>query len=189
MRRRILRSRGPLYVLAARRDVAEAGEQLRFTDQAAAEAFLERFLPSPSDAQALRSLAEELSHGTADADEQAAVRRVAAALVADRVRVVRRYAPIDPSAEARPREKLEKEILGAFGGGQSEALDRDWIEIKLVDEEGNAVAGERYLIVTPDGRECRGYTDSLGLARLTRIPSGQCEVSFPDLDMKAWEPA
>lgn len=187
MLRRILRSRGPLYVFAARRDVAEQGEQLHFTDQAAAEAFLHRFAPSTSDAQALRQMAAELSHGVAAQDDVAAIRCVAAALVADRLRVVRRYAPIDPSGKARPREKFEKDLLGAFEAAK-EALDRDWIEIKLVDEAGNAVAGQRYLIVTPDGRENRGYTDSLGMARLTRIPSGDCQVSFPDLDMKAWEP-
>ncbi len=187
MLRRILRSRGPLYVFAARRDVAERGEQLHFTDQAAAEAFLHRFLPSTSDAQTLRLMATELSHGVAAADDVAALRCVAAALVEDRVRVVRRYAPIDPASKAKRPDKLEKDLFEAIEAAK-ELLERDWIEIKLVDEAGNPVAGQRYSIVTPDGREHRGYTDSLGLARITRIPSGECQVSFPELDMKAWEP-
>ena len=188
MLRRILRSRGPEYVIAERREVAEGGEQLRFTDIATAEAFLHRFMPSDADARVIGSLATELRHGVAAPDRRTAVRCVAAALVADRLRVVRRYSKINMSGDAQAREKKDNELLNPFGGS-GPALDRDWIEIKLIDQEGNAVAGERYVIVTPDGRESRGYTDSLGMARLTRIPSGQCEVSFPDLDTKSWEPA
>lgn len=61
----------------------------------------------------------------------------------------------------------------------------DWIEIELFDEKGDPISGVRYLIVSPDGCEHRGRTDSLGLARMRRIPSGECMVSFlPEND--AW---
>ncbi|MBZ5709257.1 carboxypeptidase-like regulatory domain-containing protein [Nannocystis pusilla] len=57
-----------------------------------------------------------------------------------------------------------------------------WIEIRLVDDEDAVIPGQRYLVTDPGGHQHRGYTDSLGSARITRLPPGVCRVSFPDLD-------
>ena len=62
-----------------------------------------------------------------------------------------------------------------------------WIEIELVDAADHPVPDARYIIVLPDGEERWGKLDGNGLARITDIPqSGQCKVSFPDYDAKAW---
>jgi hypothetical protein len=61
-----------------------------------------------------------------------------------------------------------------------------WIEVEVVDLEDNPVFGVRYLIRLPDGSTVTGATDSKGLARYDRIPSGQCEICLPDFDRDAW---
>jgi hypothetical protein len=63
----------------------------------------------------------------------------------------------------------------------------DWIEIELLDEDGTAVPNEVYTIVLPDGSKRQGKLDARGLARIDGIPSGTCRVTFPRLDLDAWE--
>ncbi len=62
-----------------------------------------------------------------------------------------------------------------------------WIEIELVDEAGQPVAGEPFRVELPDGRVARGSLDELGLARVEGIPSGACRVTFPRRDGEAFE--
>lgn len=68
---------------------------------------------------------------------------------------------------------------------------RHWIEIELVDEEDNPVPGERYEITLPDGETvAKGTLDENGFARVDGIEDpGNCQVTFPELDREAWEPA
>ena len=63
---------------------------------------------------------------------------------------------------------------------------KHWIEIALVDEKGNPVAGQPYQIRLPNGKVVTGNLDSRGLARVEGIDPGTCKVSFPDLDESAW---
>jgi hypothetical protein len=68
------------------------------------------------------------------------------------------------------------------------SIDHDaWIEIRLVGEDGAPVSGERYRIVTPDGRHHQGVLDDRGAARVHAERSGLCQVTFPDLDEQAWQ--
>jgi hypothetical protein len=63
---------------------------------------------------------------------------------------------------------------------------RHWIEISLVDEEGNPVSGQGYKISLPNGNVLTGKLDSRGLVRVNGIDPGTCQVTFPDLDKTAW---
>jgi type VI secretion system secreted protein VgrG len=64
-----------------------------------------------------------------------------------------------------------------------------WVEIKLVDEDGNPVPGETYQITLPDGSTIAdGTLDEKGFARVDHIDPGTCKVTFPNLDKDAWEP-
>lgn len=64
----------------------------------------------------------------------------------------------------------------------------DWIEIELVGMDDSPIAGMPYEITLPDGKTVdKGTTDAKGKARLTGIPSGNCQICFPELDGKAWE--
>lgn len=66
----------------------------------------------------------------------------------------------------------------------------DWIEIELVGMDDSPIAGMPYEIVLPDGKTVdKGTLDSHGKAKLTGVPSGDCQVSFPELDQAAWEEA
>ena len=66
---------------------------------------------------------------------------------------------------------------------------KHWIEIELVDEDGNAVPGEPYRITLPDGTTVAdGTLNEKGWARVDHIDPGTCQVTFPNLDKDAWEP-
>lgn len=67
--------------------------------------------------------------------------------------------------------------------------ERHWIEIQLLDEDGKAVPGVDYVIITPDKRQHSGVTGADGVARLEDIPAGQCKISFPKLDRDTWRAA
>lgn len=64
-----------------------------------------------------------------------------------------------------------------------------WIEIELVDEEDEPVAGEKYEIKLPDGSVAKGTLDGEGFARVDGIDPGTCDITFPNLDKDAWEKA
>ena|SRR5438270_2443069 len=72
---------------------------------------------------------------------------------------------------------------------KEERAKKSWIEIKLLDEEGQPVPGERYAVTLPDGETlAEGTLDEKGFARVDGFDAGQCKVTFPDLDKSAWEP-
>jgi uncharacterized Zn-binding protein involved in type VI secretion len=64
----------------------------------------------------------------------------------------------------------------------------DWIEIELVDEEGEPIANQLYHIETEAGQIYAGHTDARGVARVEGLRPGQCRVSFPALDGGTWRP-
>jgi type VI secretion system secreted protein VgrG len=67
---------------------------------------------------------------------------------------------------------------------------KSWIEIQLNDEDGNPVPGEPYKITLPDGTTIAdGTLDNKGFARVDNIDPGTCQVTFPNLDKDAWDPA
>lgn len=66
---------------------------------------------------------------------------------------------------------------------------KTWIEIELIDDNGDPVPGEAFRIVLPDGRVVRGHLDSDGRARFGNIDPGTCEVSFPGIDAPEWDAA
>ncbi len=63
-----------------------------------------------------------------------------------------------------------------------------WIEIELVDEAGQPVPGEAYEVTAPDGKTvARGALDKNGRAHVEVDKAGTCQISFPNLDNRAWE--
>ncbi len=64
---------------------------------------------------------------------------------------------------------------------------KTWIEIELVGEDDEPIAGEKYRITLPDGTVDEGTLDTNGWARVQGIDPSTCEISFPDLDRDAWE--
>jgi hypothetical protein len=65
-----------------------------------------------------------------------------------------------------------------------------WIEIKLLDDNGDPLPGERYRVDLPDGDVAEGRLGKDGTARIEGIPSaGTCQVTFPNLDREGWNRA
>jgi hypothetical protein len=64
--------------------------------------------------------------------------------------------------------------------------DTHWIEIVLLDEVGQPLAGERFVVVKPDGSKAEGTLDANGRARLDGIDPGTCDVTFPALHERGW---
>ena len=64
-----------------------------------------------------------------------------------------------------------------------------WIGVELVDDAGQPVTGQMFEIKLPDGSYYTGTTDEKGKGKVTNIDPGSCDITFPDLDQEAWDPA
>ncbi|HBI23675.1 MAG: hypothetical protein A2Y48_01665 [Nitrospirae bacterium RIFCSPLOW2_12_42_9] len=64
-----------------------------------------------------------------------------------------------------------------------------WIEIKLIDPEGNPINGVKYRIELPNGSVKEGTLNSSGKAYIDGIDPGTCKVSFPNIDTAEWKAA
>src|SRR5262249_43562121 len=88
--------------------------------------------------------------------------------------------------------RVDRQRQDVAGGDQAAVLfwgdQLHWVEIVLVGEDHEPIPGERYWLKLPDGTIKQGELDSDCPARFEAIRSGRCEVAFPDLDEKAWEP-
>lgn len=82
---------------------------------------------------------------------------------------------------------------GGGGGSEDDEDEEDtktsWIEIEMVDEEDQPVAGMKYEVTLPDDTVAKGTLDQNGFARIEGIEPGECKITFPDLDKDAWEKA
>jgi hypothetical protein len=84
---------------------------------------------------------------------------------------------------------LTVEITVASRGGSSGETEPTWLEIVLVGEDGRGIAAQRYVVTLPGGTPRTGFLDKDGRARLDDLSPGHYQVSFPDLDGEAWQPA
>lgn len=79
-------------------------------------------------------------------------------------------------------------------GGHDELLhdvraQKTWIEIELLDMEGNPMPGEPYRLKLPDGTERRGTLDAQGRAYFGNLDPGQAEIFWEARDGDATENA
>ncbi|HYD39954.1 MAG TPA: type VI secretion system tip protein TssI/VgrG [Anaeromyxobacter sp.] len=65
--------------------------------------------------------------------------------------------------------------------------DRASIEIELLDQHGQPMANEPFRVEFPDGKVRTGTTDGSGKATVPGAKEGNCKVTFPFLDGKAWK--
>jgi hypothetical protein len=65
---------------------------------------------------------------------------------------------------------------------------KTWVKIALVDMQGKPIPNERYRITLPGSTQpVEGTLDNRGEAAHYDIDPGTCHITFPDLDMEAWE--
>jgi type VI secretion system secreted protein VgrG len=74
----------------------------------------------------------------------------------------------------------------ASGGKDGPGKKKDWIEVELVDEADQPVAGEAYRVTLPDGSIASGTLDEKGFVHIGEIDTGTCKINFPNLDRDAW---
>ncbi|HTT60516.1 MAG TPA: type VI secretion system tip protein TssI/VgrG [Bryobacteraceae bacterium] len=110
---------------------------------------------------------------------------------------------ITPGTAATPASTTLNEVTPATPGKKSAASDAPthdpndpanqdkthYIEITLVDQEGNPIAGEPFKVTLADGTTVAdGTTDEKGYARVDNIDPGTCKVTFPQRDKTVWKP-
>jgi type VI secretion system secreted protein VgrG len=98
----------------------------------------------------------------------------------------------DPADDAKPGTKttLEKQSVERKKKKPKEKDEpTSWIDLKMVDEEGNPVPGQGYEVTEADGTVHEGTLDHKGKAHVLLLKPGSCKVSFPGLDKGAWEEA
>jgi uncharacterized Zn-binding protein involved in type VI secretion len=55
---------------------------------------------------------------------------------------------------------------------------KDWFEIKLKDNDGNAIANKKYTLFLPNGEIREGKLDSNGSAKIEDVPPGEVKVKI-----------
>lgn len=177
---RPLVSRGVTVELAGSDRPEPAGDRLEFPDLRAARAFLAPIAADAFQLPELRRIAADLAPGAPLREVDEVTARVAAALVDRRValhRVETSFLSADPYT---PPERKD----GA-GEGDEVAAELEWIEVRLLDEDGVGIANQKCVVVAPDAERHNAYTDSLGTTRINAIPRGACKVLYPELDVAA----
>ena len=76
---------------------------------------------------------------------------------------------------------------GSTSSSSAVSQSTSWIEIKLIDQDGNPVPGEEFSVQLPDGSPFDGYLDDQGFYRLEGIDPGTCQVTFPNFDTQDWK--
>lgn len=102
----------------------------------------------------------------------------------------------DPGQMAEIKAEQIETKSGKYGSEQvkpfkpPEEEESTWLKLKLVDEEGNPVPGEKYRILTQKNNVFTGTLDEKGCAHIVGLSENEkYEVTFPDLDEEQWEKA
>jgi len=74
---------------------------------------------------------------------------------------------------------------GTGTGTTAKEPDLTWIEIQIVDEDGQPLVGETYEFSKTDGAVAKGSTSGAAL-RGDQIPPGKCKLKLPDLHKNGW---
>jgi hypothetical protein len=177
--RTTIRTRSGVY------EILQKGDSLlSFRDVGQALSFLREFASDPAQMVHLRRLLAGTAFGEVDRLEDPEVlEQLAPRLVAGRIMILKSGLR---SAVSTQETLAEEEVLTSEKKTPVQKKTH-WIEIKLIDTEGNPIAGERYRIRLPDGAVEEGYLDSFGHAEYNNINPGTCQVTFPDLDADVWE--
>ncbi len=88
---------------------------------------------------------------------------------------------------AAARKRLPVKTSSESASRPEPVVALTFVEIELVDMQGQPVAGEFYVIALPNGTQHSGVLDELGRARVDGLDPGNCQVTFPKLDRLAVE--
>lgn len=177
---RPLISRGVTVVLAGSSQAQPPGERLEFADLRAAWAFLAPIAADSFQLPELQRLAADLTPDAVLHDVHDITGRLALALVDRRIAALR-FKPTAQSGDGGKRADAKDGV----GDGSDSAAELEWIEARLLDEDGVGIANQKCVVVAPDAQRHEAYTDSLGTTRINAIPRGACKILYPELDVAA----
>lgn len=91
------------------------------------------------------------------------------------------------AAAATTATPLQDEEAAQAASTSDQVEEKHYIEIELLDDEGNPVADEAWFVELPDGTKKSGRTDAKGFARIDGVDPGTAKVTFPDMDKNAYD--
>ena len=95
----------------------------------------------------------------------------------------------EAGALAASGQAAEKDFRADAAGSELIACKNpSWVEIRLVDENGEPLAGARCRIHPPNGPPIDKVLDDEGLAYVEGIDPGQCRIELPDHPSRMIEP-
>ncbi len=96
--------------------------------------------------------------------------------------------PVDTKTAFHLTQNLAQPMVAMSQPAEPQKEKKAWIEIILVDMDGNPVPNVRYRITPPGGGAPQeGRLNEHGQAGYYKIEPGECKITFPDLDKDAWE--
>lgn len=91
--------------------------------------------------------------------------------------------------KAEPKSAQESGGQDSAPAQQESSAETTWVEIEVLDEQGEPAQGVKYRIEIPGGTVRSGTLDAHGKARIEGINHGLCSLWFPDLHAADWDPA
>lgn len=178
---------GELYVLAERRDASPRDEGLKEVGPWEAQALLASAL-SQADPQALvrAGLGGPAREHDWD-DVHALAARLRAQLGEGQLVLLRRRKPRHTLVLTKPEAVDLGELVEL--AASADAPEDGWIEVLVVDDDDQPVAGVEYEIELSDGRVQRGRTSEHGILRYEDLPEGSCKVRLLGVDARGWDVA
>ena len=178
--RRVLRKGSQQFNILEKREIQPDDKFKEFRDKTSALNFLRGLMRDNLNTVILRNIVKHKLSQTrfSRVGERKVLENLASQLVSGQLRIAVLPVVIPTwsyEAPALEEEKAAAPTAAAVAEGTS------WIEIQLVDGEGNPIAEEKYQIKLPSGSIKEGLTDSQGELRLEDIEPGMCRISFPDL--------
>jgi type VI secretion system secreted protein VgrG len=92
------------------------------------------------------------------------------------------FKPKESNAATEDGEEAKNSDKNTNKDKENKEKETTHIAIKLTDEKGNAVVGEKFEIVLPDGSVSKGTLDIDGTAKVEGFEAGPCTVRFPNLE-------
>ena len=81
------------------------------------------------------------------------------------------------------REEVEPAVEQPKVDTPAAIVKKTWIELVLVNEDGQPVGAQAYKLALSDGTVQEGTLGEDGRVWIDDIPEGDCSLSFPDLDL------